>query len=65
LEAQFKLNFSLLFHQKIDFTMFDDMMPWERSVYIDRIVATVAAENEKIKLENAAKRAAAKTGRHR
>jgi hypothetical protein len=65
LEAQFKLNFSLLFHQKIDFTMFDDMMPWERSVYIDRIVATVAAENEKIKLENAAKRAANKTGRHR
>jgi len=63
LEAQFKLNFSLMYHQKIDFTMFDDMMPWERDAYIALLTSTVAAENEKIKLENAAKRAAKKTGR--
>jgi hypothetical protein len=63
LEAQFKLNFSLLYHQKIDFRMFDDMMPWERDAYIGMLLSTVEAENEKIKLENAAKKAAQKTGR--
>jgi hypothetical protein len=39
------------------------MMPWERDAYVAMITSTVAAENEKIKLENAARRAAKKTGR--
>jgi hypothetical protein len=43
--------------------MFDDMMPWERDAYIGMLLSTVEAENEKIKLENAAKKAAQKTGR--
>jgi len=42
--------------------MFDDMMPWERGVYIKLLTDTVQAENERIKLENAAKKAKQKLG---
>jgi hypothetical protein len=58
LKAHFELNFSLLHHHKMDFTIFDDMMPWERDAYIAMLVAKIEEENERIKLENAAIRAA-------
>ena len=59
--AQFKLNFSLLHHQKIDFRMFDDMMPWEKDAYVSMLIRQVEEENEKEKLkaqERKARRAA-------
>jgi len=61
LTAQFKLNFSLLYHQKIDFRMFEDMMPWERDAYVTMLIRQVEEDNEKEKLkaqERKARRAA-------
>jgi len=63
LEAQFKLNFSLLYHQKIDFTMFNDMMPWERDAYVQMLIQQVEAENELRKLEMQEAKVKRKLGR--
>lgn len=63
MEAQFKLNFSLLYHQKIDFTMFNDMMPWERDAYVQMLIQQVEAENELRKLEMQEAKVKRKLGR--
>ena len=61
LEAVFKLNFSLLYHQKIDFRMFDDMMPWEKDTYLGMLINKVEEENEKAKLKAQERKAAARS----
>ena len=43
--------------------IFDNMIPWEKDIYVNMIVKKVEEENEKAKLKEAANRAAAKTGR--
>jgi len=50
--ADFKLNFSLLWNQKLDFRMFDDMMPWEKAAYVTMLIQKIEEENEKTKLKN-------------
>jgi hypothetical protein len=57
LEAQFRLNFNLLYHQKIDFRTFDDMVPWERDAYIAMLVRQVEEDNEKEKLKQQERKA--------
>jgi hypothetical protein len=34
LENFYKSNFNLMFHHKFSLTELDDMMPWEREVYV-------------------------------
>jgi len=50
----------MLYHQKIDFTMFDDRLPWERDVYIAMLIRQVEEDNEKAKLRENERRARAK-----
>ena len=59
LKEYYNLNFSLLYHHKIDFNLFEDMIPWEKDVYITMLVNKVKEENEKRKLEAAERKAAA------
>lgn len=40
--------------------MFDNILPWEKSIYIDMLVQKVEEENEKARLEQSARRAAMK-----
>lgn len=40
--------------------MFDNMLPWEKAIYIDMLVAKVQEENEKLALKESANRAKSK-----
>jgi hypothetical protein len=43
-------------HHKYSLTELDNMLPWERSIYIGMLVRYLEEESEKIKLLNAQKR---------
>jgi hypothetical protein len=36
-------------HHKYSLSELDDMMPWERQVYIDMLIGYLEEENEKLK----------------
>lgn len=42
-------NFQMVQHHKYSLTEIEEMMPWERQVYIDLLVQFVKEENERIK----------------
>jgi hypothetical protein len=43
-------------HHKYSLTELDNMLPWERSIYIGMLIKYLEEENEKIKLLNAQKK---------
>lgn len=43
-------------HHKYSLTELDNMLPWERSIYIGMLIRYLEEENEKIKLLNAQKK---------
>ncbi len=47
----FKTNFAMVQHHKYSFTEIENMMPWERDIYIQMLVEHVEKENERIKQE--------------
>lgn len=55
----FQTNFALLQHHKYSLSEIENMMPWERQVYIDLLLKFLDEEKEKIKEEK--RRAGAKT----
>lgn len=44
-------NFALMQHHKYSLTELDNMMPWERQIYIDLLLKHLDEEREKIKEE--------------
>jgi hypothetical protein len=51
LENYFKLNFSLMQYHKYSLTEIENMMPWERDVYVEMLRAHL--EEEKLKQQQA------------
>ena len=51
LEDYFKLNFSLMQYHKYSLTEIENMMPWERDVYVEMLRAHL--EEEKLKQQQA------------
>ena len=49
LEAYFKINFALMQHHKYSLTEIENMMPWERDIYLELLKQFVEEENLKIK----------------
>ena len=47
LESYYKLNFSLMQHHKYSLTEIENMMPWEREVYLGLLNQYI--EEEKLK----------------
>ena len=47
-------NFSLMQHHNYSLTELEDMMPWEREIYVDMVVNWIKEENKRIK-DNQAK----------
>jgi len=45
-------NFQLMQHHKYSLTELEEMMPWERAIYVHLLVEWVKKENERIKKEN-------------
>ena len=42
-------NFSLMQHHKYSLSELENMMPWERDIYVDMVVQHIKEENDKIK----------------
>ncbi len=49
LESYFKLNFALMQHHKYSLTEIENMMPWERDIYVSLLNQYIEEENEKAK----------------
>ena len=48
LESYFKLNFSLIQHHKYSLTEIENMMPWERDIYVGLLNQYIEEENSKM-----------------
>lgn len=51
----FKLNFSLIQHHKYSLTEIENMIPWEREIYVSLLVNYINEENEKLKAKKASR----------
>lgn len=49
----FQLNFSLMQHHKYSLTELENMLPWEREIYVTLLINYISEENEKIKSKKA------------
>ena len=47
----FETNFALMQHHKYSLTELDNMMPWEREIYVNLLAKWIKEENERIKEE--------------
>ena len=47
LESYFKLNFALMQHHKYSLTEIENMMPWERDIYVGLLNQHIDEENLK------------------
>ncbi len=52
----FQTNFALMQHHKYSLTELDNMMPWERQVYIDMLVKFLEEEKERLKAQQQARK---------
>ena len=48
LESYFKLNFALIQHHKYSLTEIENMMPWERDIYLALLNQYIEEENARI-----------------
>lgn len=49
LKNYYKTNFALMQHHKYSLTELENMMPWERDIYISLLIQYIEEENQKIK----------------
>ena len=52
LESYYKVNFALMQHHKYSITEIENMMPWERDVYITLLKQYIEEENLKAQQRN-------------
>ena len=52
LEAYFRLNFALMQYHKYSLTEIENMMPWEREIYVDMLINHVQEENKRQEEQN-------------
>ena len=52
LEAYFKINFSLMQYHKYSLTEIENMIPWERDIYVELLKQHLEEEREKQKQES-------------
>ena len=45
----YKTNFSLMQHHKYSLTELENMIPWERDIYVTLLIQFLEEENRKIK----------------
>ena len=46
------MNFALMQHHKYSLTEIENMIPWERDVYVELVKQWVKKENDRIEKEN-------------
>ena len=52
LASYYKMNFALMQHHKYSLTELENMMPWEREIYITLLQQWVEEQNEKAAAQN-------------
>ena len=52
LENYYKTNFALMQHHKYSLTELENMMPWERDVYVNLLLAFIQEEERRQKAES-------------
>ena len=52
LESYYKMNFALMHHHKYSLTELENMIPWEREIYISLIQQHIEEENLKARQES-------------
>jgi len=48
----YNTNFSLMQHHKYSLSELENMIPWEREIYLSLLVNYIQEENERIKNQN-------------
>ena len=56
LENYYKTNFALMQHHKYSLTELENMMPWERDVYVNLLIAHIQEEERRQKADEQAGR---------
>ena len=56
LSNHFQTNFALMQHHKYSLSELNDMMPWERNVYVTMLLQFMDEENEKLKQQQLARK---------
>ena len=51
LESYYKMNFALMHHHKYSLTELENMMPWEREIYLTLLQQYIEEENLKAQQE--------------
>ena len=51
--SYYNINFSLMQHHKYSLTELENMMPWEREIYVGLLEKYIKEENERIEKQNA------------
>ena len=51
LENYYKTNFALMQHHKYSLTELENMIPWERDVYVNLLIAHIQEEERRQKSE--------------
>jgi len=49
LESLYRTNFALMQYHKYSLTELEDMIPWEREIYVEMLMQHIKEENEKIR----------------
>ena len=52
LESYYKLNFALIQHHKWSLTELDNMVPFERQLYVEMLSNWIEKENERLEEQN-------------
>ena len=47
----YKVNFSMMQHHNYSLTELDNMMPWEREVYVTMLIEYIKEENDRIRMQ--------------
>jgi len=56
LENMYKTNFALMQHHKYSLTELENMIPWERDVYVNLLIAHIQEEERRQKADESAGR---------
>lgn len=52
----YQTNFAMMQHHKYSLTELENMIPWEREIYLTLLIKYLEEENEKIKMKQRAKK---------
>ena len=55
LQNYYRTNFSLMQHHKYSLTELENMLPWERDIYVNMLIRYLEEENERLKARQRSK----------